>query len=149
MFIFLRQFRLRTDNSKSVTGMSSTALRRSYKNFGETSLKEIKAMLTQKGLVLGQLAHEKRQSPIASAAAMAAAAAPLKPINPEVTTKPVASLQLSVRSRKCLQSLGISTLADLANRTEAELMSARNFGQTSLDEIKKCLAEYGLSLRSA
>ncbi len=121
----------------------------SYKNFGETSLKEIKAMLTQKGLMLGQLAHEKRPSMGASSAAAMASAAPMRPINPEVTTKPVASLQLSVRSRKCLQSLGISTLADLANRTEAELMSARNFGQTSLDEIKKCLTEYGMALRSS
>lgn len=118
----------------------------SYKNFGETSLKEIKAMLSQKGLVLGQLSHEKRAS--ASSASLAMPAAPSKPINPEVHSKPVASLQLSVRSRKCLQSLGITTLGDLANRTEAELMSARNFGQTSLDEIKKCLSEYGLGLRT-
>ncbi len=117
----------------------------SYKNFGETSLKEIKAMLTQKGLSLGQLAHEKRAQTSIATATMAA---PVRPINPDVQSKPVASLQLSVRSRKCLQSLGINTLGDLANRTEAELMSARNFGQTSLDEIKKCLTDYGMSLRS-
>lgn len=117
----------------------------SYKNFGETSLKEIKAMLAQKGLVLGQLAHE-RKSAVSPVATMAV---PLRPVNPEVHTKPVASLQLSVRSRKCLQGLGITTLGDLASRTEAELMSARNFGQTSLDEIKKCLTEYGLSLRES
>lgn len=115
----------------------------SYKNFGETSLKEIKAMLQQKGLVLGQLSHE-RKSPVAATATMTM---PMRPINPEVTTKPVASLQLSVRARKCLQGLGILTLGDLTSRSEAELMSARNFGQTSLDEIKKCLTEYGLSLR--
>lgn len=118
----------------------------SYKNFGETSLKEIKAMLQQKGLMLGQLAHERKSSAAPMAVATMAAPA-VKPMNPEVVTKPVASLQLSVRSRKCLQNLGIATLADLINRSEAELMSARNFGQTSLDEIKKCLTEYGLGLR--
>ncbi|HWL95161.1 MAG TPA: DNA-directed RNA polymerase subunit alpha C-terminal domain-containing protein [Phycisphaerae bacterium] len=122
----------------------------SYKNFGETSLKEIKAMLTQKGLSLGQLAHEKRSPMSLSAAGPATAtlAPPVRPMNPEVNNKPVASLQLSVRSRKCLQSLGINTLGDLTSRSEAELMSARNFGQTSLEEIKKCLIEYGLSLRT-
>ena len=43
--------------------------------------------------------------------------------------------------------LGIMTIGDLATRTEAELMGVKNFGATSLDEIKERLASFGLELR--
>lgn len=116
-----------------------------YKNFGETSLAEIKAMLAQKGLRLGQAA--------ADAAAPRASQPPRRPlplgIAPEIFNKPVAELELSVRSRKCLQRLNILTLGELAMRTEAELLGTKNFGQTSLNEIKQRLAQFGLTLRSA
>ena len=61
--------------------------------------------------------------------------------------KPVSVLDLSVRSRKALQLLNIQSLGDLATRTEAELMGVKNFGATSLDEIKTKLAKYSLTLR--
>jgi len=111
-----------------------------YKNFGETSLKEIKAMLTQKGLALGQLAGERPSAPRPVATAVPDG-------NPEVLSRPVSTLELSVRSRKCLQRLGINTVGELAATAEAELLSSKNFGQTSLSEIKSRLAELGLSLR--
>ena len=57
-------------------------------------------------------------------------------------------LELSVRSRKCLQRLGINTLGELTARTEADLLATKNFGQTSLNEIKRRLSESGLTLRS-
>lgn len=114
----------------------------SYKNFGETSLKEIKAMLTQKGLSLGQLAHEKRQH-----APQGAVSAPAAADAQDVLSRPVSALQLSVRARKCLQGLNITTIGELTLQSEAELMASRNFGQTSLQEIKSGLAEFGLSLR--
>lgn len=124
-----------------------------YKNFGETSLKEIKAMLTQKGLSLGQLAHERRpgMTPLSSSgfSAPAAAAPSIPGVNPELLTRSVASLELSVRSRKCLQVQGISSVGELTQRSEAELMASRNFGQTSLNEIKSCLIELGLSLKDS
>jgi len=112
-----------------------------YKNFGETSLTEIKAMLAQKGLRLGQLVEEQRQvrrNELPSASPR---------ISHEILNKPVSELDLSVRSRKCLQRLNITTLGELASRTEAELLGMRNFGQTSLTEIKERLAEYGIQLR--
>lgn len=113
-----------------------------YKNFGETSLNEIKAMLAQKGLRLGQ-ALEEGQPPLGhEPPKRPAPAAP-----PEILNKPVAELELSVRSRKCLQRLNVTTLGELAMRTEAELLGTKNFGQTSLNEIKERLAQYGLSLR--
>ena len=55
--------------------------------------------------------------------------------------------QLSVRARKCLQRLGILTLGELVSRTESELLSSKNFGDTSLQEIKLRLEEHSLALR--
>lgn len=116
-----------------------------YKNFGETSLKEIRTMLTQKGLTLGQNAHMKTSPslppPADDEADMDFAA------NPEMMGRPVVTLELSVRSRKCLQRLGIQTVGELCRRTEEELLESRNFGQTSLLEIKKGLGDLGLTLR--
>ena len=60
----------------------------------------------------------------------------------------VEDLQLSVRARKCLQKLNIRTLGELIRTTEAELLGCKNFGVTSLNEIKRMLSSYGLSLRS-
>jgi len=114
-----------------------------YKNFGETSLNEIKAMLSQKGLRLGQLVEER---PVATAAP--SGHQPLLTAgDANLLNRNVAELELSVRSRKCLQRLGVLTLQDLIQHSEPELLSIKNFGQTSLDEIKKRLAELGLSLR--
>jgi DNA-directed RNA polymerase subunit alpha len=59
---------------------------------------------------------------------------------------PVDDLSLSVRSANCLASQKITTLRDLITKTESDLLSLRNFGQTSLAEIKKKLAEHGLEL---
>jgi DNA-directed RNA polymerase subunit alpha len=115
----------------------------SYKNFGETSLAEIKALLTQKGLRLGQAAEADKSG----------AAAPRRPataaanIAPEILNRSVADLEFSVRSRKALQRLNINTLGDLAARTEDELLGCKNFGHTSLDEVRQQLSAFGLGLR--
>ncbi|MBN1341614.1 MAG: tetratricopeptide repeat protein [Phycisphaerae bacterium] len=113
-----------------------------YKNFGETSLNEIKAMLSQKGLRLGQAMEEQRQIRRPDLSPSVAN------VSPDILNKTVSELDLSVRSRKCLQRLNIATLGELASRTEAELLGTRNFGQTSLNEIKERLSENGLSLRN-
>jgi len=103
----------------------------SYKNFGETSLSEIKALLAQKGLRLGQ-SLEVGEAPIGRRAP-----APLPDNVPsEILSKSVGELELSVRSRKALQRLNINILGDLAQRTEEELLACKNFGQTSLNELK-------------
>ena len=65
----------------------------------------------------------------------------------EVLSRPISSLNFSVRSRKALQILGVQTVGDLATRTEAELMGIKNFGSTSLDEVRERLANVGLELR--
>lgn len=115
----------------------------SYKNFGETSLVEIRSMLSSKGLRLGQSLDSGHYARVRREVAET-----LKGKVPDtVLNRPIGSLELSVRARKALQLLNVQTLGDLASRTEAELMGIKNFGQTSLDEIKARLVDAGLSLR--
>jgi DNA-directed RNA polymerase subunit alpha len=58
----------------------------------------------------------------------------------------LAELELSVRATNCLESEGITTVRDLVNRTDEELLEVRNFGETTLKEVKGKLQERGLSL---
>jgi len=113
----------------------------SYKNFGETSLKEIKDMLTQKSLRLGQGLEQKPGDFGSSRNPLEAT------VSAEVLDRPIESLELSVRSRRCMERLEVKSLRDLINKTEVELMSAKNFGMTSLNEIKLKLSELGLTLK--
>lgn len=117
---------------------------RAYKNLGESSLDEIKSMLSGKGLKLGQAAES------AQSAAKKAAYEQLKTqtgSSDEMLGRSVNELQLSVRARKALTLLGVQSLSDLCTKTEAELMGVKNFGMTSLLEIKEKLLAMGLSLR--
>lgn len=112
-----------------------------YKNFGETSLKEIKDMLAAKNLRLGQALEEGSEfgdllaPPVSRARQEGVLATPLEQV------------ELSVRARKALDSLRVTTLGELSQKTEAELLACRNFGQTSLNEVRQRLAEYNLRLR--
>jgi DNA-directed RNA polymerase subunit alpha len=63
----------------------------------------------------------------------------------EMLSKPIEELDLSVRSANCLKNANIRTLGDLVQRTEREMLSTKNFGRKSLDEIKDVLASLGLS----
>ncbi|PIE32263.1 DNA-directed RNA polymerase subunit alpha [candidate division KSB3 bacterium] len=58
----------------------------------------------------------------------------------------VDELELSVRSNNCLKNANIRTVAELVQKTEADLLKTRNFGKKSLNEIKAILAEMKLSL---
>lgn len=111
----------------------------SYKNFGETSLREIKVILDSKGLHLGAALEPS---------GMAAEPKDLTPGEEGIMNKPVDDFQLSVRSRKCIQRLNIRTIGELTRKTEAELLGCKNFGVTSLNEVKKVLSGLGLSLRN-
>lgn len=114
----------------------------SYKNFGDQSLSEIKTMLTAKGLRLGQGRDDAHR------AARRAMLEQYRGTGQEaILSKPVGDLNLSVRARKALQLLNIVSLGDLVTHTEAELLGVKNFGATSLTEVKAKLAEFGLGLR--
>jgi DNA-directed RNA polymerase subunit alpha len=110
------------------------------KNFGETSLSEIKEMLTSKGLRLGQLVPERHAYEMFEAEALSADEQAL-------LARSVADLNLSVRARKCMIRLGISTIGELMRRTGDELLECKNFGVTSLNEVRDKLANHGLKLR--
>ena len=56
----------------------------------------------------------------------------------------IEDLELSVRSFNCLKRAGISTVEDLANKTEEEMMKVRNLGKKSLDEVTHKLHSLGL-----
>lgn len=112
----------------------------SYKNFGETSLAEIQTILDQKGLILGMSLEDQGKTIAEEAVADG--------VDYELLNTSVDEFGLSVRARRCLQRLQIRTIADMISKTEAELLGCKNFGVTSLDEIKEKLASSGLSLRT-
>jgi DNA-directed RNA polymerase subunit alpha len=59
---------------------------------------------------------------------------------------PMQELELSVRANNCLESAKTDTVGQLVKMTEADLLKIRSFGKTSLREIKRKLADIGLSL---
>ncbi len=125
------------------------------KNFGETSLVEIRELMAQHGLRVGQ--NLATQKPPREAAPGGAAWSgglnflqqpDLSPQEQALMSRPVSDLNLSVRARKCMTRLGITTLGELVQRTPDEMLATKNFGVTSLNEIRQQLAEHGLKLRN-
>ena len=114
-----------------------------YKNFGETSLQEITDILTTKALRLGM---RREEVPIAGVNEALLPEVP-QGADPGLLALPVAGLGMSIRSRKCMEALGIQTVSDLVSHSEQDLLRSRNFGQTSMLEIKQKLAEMGLGLK--
>ena len=66
----------------------------------------------------------------------------------KILEMPIEELELSVRSYNCLKRAGISTVEDLANKSEAEMMKVRNLGKKSLDEVTNKLIALGLGFSS-
>ncbi len=111
------------------------------KNFGETSLQEIREMLTSKGLELGQFADQRQTRDFGYEAES------LSPDEQAMLAKPITDLNLSVRARKCMTRLGITTIGELLRHTGDELLECKNFGVTSLNEVREKLTQHGLKLR--
>lgn len=61
----------------------------------------------------------------------------------------VNEIELSVRAANCLNNANITTVGELCQKTEAEMLKYRNFGKKSLNEIKQKLVDMGLSLGMA
>jgi len=111
------------------------------KNFGETSLVEIRDMLHSKGLELGQFAAEGTKiEPTVDLATMS-------PDEQALLERPIAELNLSVRARKCMARLGLTLIAELVRKTGDDLLECKNFGVTSLNEVREKLTAMGLKLR--
>lgn len=117
------------------------------KNFGETSLKEVRELMALHGLKVGQNINEKAGTTSSSGGSQN----DFRDLSPEeqaTLQTPVADLNLSVRSRKCMSRLNITTVGELCQRTPDELMGAKNFGVTSLNEVRAKLGELGVRLRN-
>ncbi len=112
------------------------------KNFGETSLEEIRAIMNAKQLRIGQSLEQGQQYEFRYRPAQN-----LSPEEQATLNKPVSDLNLSVRARKCMNRLNITTLGELVQRTGDELLEAKNFGMTSLTEVRERLAQHNLKLR--
>lgn len=111
------------------------------RNFGDTSLKEIEELLQSCGLSIGCNITSRK----------ADAAEPPKDLSPEQRSameQPISDLNLSVRARKCMSRLNISVIGELLSRSPDDLLGTKNFGVTSLNEIRAKLADVGLSLRN-
>jgi DNA-directed RNA polymerase subunit alpha len=64
----------------------------------------------------------------------------------EKLNQSLAELNLSVRATNCLESEGINTIRDLVTRSEDQLLQVRNFGETTLVEVRERLSVIGLRL---
>ncbi len=113
-----------------------------YKNFGETSLAEIKTMLSLKNLRIGQMREDVTELSFEAHSETGPSVG-----NEGVLATPISQINISIRVRKVLDKLNIKTLGELTGKSEPELMACQNFGQTSLNEVLERLAEYGLNLR--
>jgi DNA-directed RNA polymerase subunit alpha len=113
----------------------------SYKNFGETSLTEIKEILHSKGLRLGMPRDEAVASIEAHARRMQSGD------RSDVMNKPILELSLSIRARRTVETLGCLTVGDITKHSADELLGMPNFGQTSLQELRTKLGELNLKLK--
>ncbi|MFH1378716.1 MAG: DNA-directed RNA polymerase subunit alpha C-terminal domain-containing protein, partial [bacterium] len=90
-------------------------------------------------------AHERAVEPDAQGDTKEAAAADTSKME-DILNQPVDIIELSVRASNCLKIARIKTIKDLIKKKEDELISYKNFGRKSLEEIKERLAELKLSL---
>ena len=129
-----------------------------FKNFGETSLNEIKRVLTAKNLRLGMrrddgtfLVPDEFESD--SGFDVERELAWLGPLTDEMREAlelQISGLNLSVRCHRALvERLNLHRVSDILRYSEEDLMSMPNFGITSLEELKIRLTEFDLSLRSS
>jgi DNA-directed RNA polymerase subunit alpha len=143
----LRKMNIRTLGD--LTRTTEVALLAS-KNFGETSLSEIKEMMTSKNLRLGMALEAGLQGAAAPGGVMTYHD-PVEDLSPEdkaLLAKSINDLNLSVRARKCLSKLGINTVGELVVHTGDELLECKNFGVTSLNEVREKLTTFSLKLKN-
>jgi DNA-directed RNA polymerase subunit alpha len=84
--------------------------------------------------------------PLVHAESRAVGAVALDPAIEAKLSMSVAELDLTVRATNCLETENITTVRDLVTRTESQLLEVRNFGETTLHEVREKLADIGLRL---
>ncbi|MFH0888910.1 MAG: DNA-directed RNA polymerase subunit alpha C-terminal domain-containing protein [Planctomycetota bacterium] len=121
---------------KTETGLMST------ENFGMKTLTDIKDLLARRGLALST------ETKTVTLESLLKSYIPTDtPRQTDILNKPIFEVEWSARVRGSLTRLKIYTISDLTNKTENDFMHLPNFGQTSLEEIKRRLSQLGLSLK--
>ncbi len=105
----------------------------SYKNFGETSLKEVKEMLAARNLRLGMFREGDERS--------------ISKADQKILGESVEKLELANRTAKVLEDLGVSRIGDLAQYTDLDLYRAPGSGQSVVQELATALGAYGVAVR--
>lgn len=105
----------------------------SYKNFGETSLKEVKEMLAARNLRLGMYREGEERS--------------LTKADQKVLGESIERLELSNKTSSMLENLGVSRIGDLVQYTDLDLYKAPGSGQSVVQELSTGLGAYGVGLR--
>ena len=111
----------------------------------ETSLAEIKDMMHAKGLRLGMSLEGNERGPHDHRVDQP------QEVPPElqaIMNKPIGDLNLSVRARKCMSKLNIQSVGDMLKHTGDELLECKNFGVTSLNEVRDKLSALSLKLKN-
>jgi DNA-directed RNA polymerase subunit alpha len=104
----------------------------SYKNFGETSLKEVKEMLAARNLRLGMFRDGEERS--------------ISKADQKVLGESVEKLELGNKSQGMLENLGVSRIGDLAQYSDLDLYKAPGSGQSVVQELSTALGAFGVSL---
>lgn len=104
----------------------------SYKNFGETSLKEVKEMLAARNLRLGMFRDGEERS--------------ISKADQKVLGESVEKLELTNRCLQVLESLGVSRIGDLAQYSDLDLFKSHGSGQSVVQELSTALGAFGISL---
>ncbi len=112
----------------------------SYKNFGETSLTEVKNILNQKGLRLGQAVEEINPAELFIDTDTGR--------DKDILSRTISEIEFSNDCRDAILKLGVETISDLISKTEAELLEQNGFAQEYVEEVIDQLIGLGLKLHS-
>ena len=104
-----------------------------YKNFGETSLREVREMLDARGLRLGMLRERDERS--------------LSKADQKTLGESIEKLELSSRSTRVLESLGCSKIGDVMSFSDLDLYRIEGSGQSVVQELSTALGAFGLYLK--
>jgi DNA-directed RNA polymerase subunit alpha len=105
----------------------------SYKNFGETSLKEVKEMLAARNLRLGMFREGDERS--------------ISKADQKILGESIEKLELTPRTAQVLENLGVSRIGDLAQYTDLDLYRAPGSGQSVVQELATALGAFGVAVR--
>ena len=104
-----------------------------YKNFGETSLREVKEMLAARGMRLGMLRENEEKG--------------LSKADQKTLGESTEKLELSARSNVVLDKLNCVKIGDIIKYTDLDLYKVDGSGQSVVQELSTALGAFGLSLK--